>query len=141
MTVDEFSVFLAGLRPELEAAVKLELKAQAEEVAKTAADMLGRYQPGWPPLAASTVAKHGDTPRLDTGADKGSITAEAVDSPGAIFAMSAGNTKPYAVFQELGAGATPPRPALLPALVSEADHLEKRLELGVSQAIGRLAGM
>lgn len=76
-----------------------------EESAKGA---IGTYEFGWPPLSESAIAKHGDTPLLDTGALKESITHE-VESGKLGYV---GTNSDYAKYQEFGTSKIPPRPFL-----------------------------
>src|SRR5205823_182765 len=110
-------------------------KEQAEECAQRAKDMLGHYQPGWPPLAESTQAERerqdyaADEPLLRTGQLRDDITVET-DAAGLVADIGIpanAASAPYAAAQEYGTidigGSIPPRPFLRPALDEQAPHV------------------
>jgi len=74
-----------------------------------AKDAIGTYRYGWPPLGPAAVAKHGDTPLLDTGAMRDSIK-HTVESAHVGYV---GTNSEYAKYQELGTSKIPPRPFLV----------------------------
>lgn len=81
----------------------------------SAKEAIGTYEFGWPPLGEAAIAKHGDTPLLDTGALKGSITHE-VESGELAYV---GTDVEYAKYQEFGTSKIPPRPFLGGALAAK----------------------
>lgn len=85
----------------------------------SAKDAIGTYRFGWPPLGEAAVAKHGDTPLLDTGALQASISHMVEDSHHA----SVGTNVEYAKYQEFGTSKIPPRPFLGGALATDGDKI------------------
>lgn len=140
MTVDEFARAVEGLQPRLVKGVGKALDEHAQVVAKTAAGYLGEYQPGWPALAPSTIAKHGDTPLLDTGEMKASVNVEKVSTPGAVQTDSIGTSKEYGVFSELGTVTQPPRPWLSLALTETYPALERTVDEAVDEVLDDVFG-
>ena len=135
MTVDEFEIALNALPAALERHVREALHDHAVAVAQVASDYLGEYQRGWAPLSPSTIAKHGDTPLLDTGAMKTDISALPVQTSGATLTESIGTSLPYGVFQELGTQRIPPRSFLGLALAENHDVMVVAVDVAVGDAI------
>jgi hypothetical protein len=82
-------------------------------VQKRATEAIGTYRYGWPALGPAAVAKHGDTPLLDTGALRDSISAFVqMHGPGHGRAV-VGSNSDIAVYQELGTSRIPPRSFLM----------------------------
>ena len=107
----------------LEAAAKI-----VEDGAKTA---IGTYAFQWPPLKPETVARKagGDTPLLETGELRDSITHES-DERRAIV----GTTSLIGRFQEFGTSrGIPPRPFIWGSWV----HHEKEVIAAVADAVGK----
>jgi phage gpG-like protein len=101
------------------------LKKAARLVEKEAKEVIGTYKYDWPPLAASTLAKKGaDTPLLETGELRDSISHEVEDHRALI-----GSTDKVAVYQEFGTSRIPPRSFL-------GESLKRKTE-EVLKAIGR----
>ena len=88
------------------------LREVADRTLRGLQERHGRYQPGWPHLAASTLAQKGsDTPRLATGAHSIGSYRTSVGGKEA----SVGTNDPIELFQEHGTfrsghPAIPPRP-------------------------------
>jgi HK97 gp10 family phage protein len=119
MNLDQFASLLerAAVKatPELEKVVaKL-----GPIVAEAAKEKIGHEQPGWPPLAASTIEEKAaagfetPAPLLRTGAMRESITSELI----APLAVAVGSSDKTAVYQELGTSRMPPRPFIAPAML------------------------
>jgi hypothetical protein len=81
------------------------------ELAETmAVHYIGTYQTGWPHLAESTLAKKSaDTPLLETGEMRDSITRELDPLE---LAVTVGSKSKIALWQEMGTSRIPPRPFL-----------------------------
>jgi hypothetical protein len=102
-------------------AILIEIAVLIREEAKS---RIGEYQAGWPPLAASTVARKGsDKPLLDTGELKESISAHIkMHGPqhgSAYIPLERG------LFAELGTSREPPRPWLLPSVLESRKDITK----------------
>lgn len=93
-----------------------------------AQDLIGRENPEWPPLAASTVKEKealgftgrisATDPLLRTGVMRGSIGfIAAIDMGGAMAIVGSGDHK--AVWHEFGTSKMPPRPFLSLAMQKE----------------------
>jgi HK97 gp10 family phage protein len=97
----------------------------------SAKQAIGTYAYGWPPLAESTIAGKaaGDTPLLETGALRDSITHN-VDATEAYV----GTDLEYAKYQEFGTSRIPPRPFLGGAIAQE----EHRIPEIVHKALAKL---
>jgi hypothetical protein len=122
MSFEELAKFLAKAaertRPELlVAAGKI-----GEIEKKMAVDMIGRENPGWPPLAESTIAEKerlgypSPAPLLRTGTLRESISFE-VESIGIGVKVVVGSDDLVALYQELGTPTIPPRPFLSRAVM------------------------
>jgi phage gpG-like protein len=113
----------AALRVKTEMAIPtLEVVEVAAEFAKSA---IGGYSLGWPPLQPDTIARKstGDSPLLESGELRDSITAEAELTPfGAEGAV--GSNDPIAVFHEAGTSRVPPRPLYGASLLATAPEAE-----------------
>src|ERR1700682_5285481 len=108
MTLEQFEAALAKtigtVKPRLE--IGLEKFGEVVEIAAKAE--LGHYQPGWAPLAESTLADKAakgfpvPSPLLRTGEMRDSIKHEV--NPFSAFAMSVtvGSTDKRGLFQEMG---------------------------------------
>jgi phage gpG-like protein len=107
MTTEQFeqalSVSIKTVRPRLE----IGLDKVGELASTMAAAYIGHYQPGWPPLAESTLKnKAADTPLLETGEMRDSIRHE-VDP--IMLEVVVGSNDKRALWQELGTSRIPPR--------------------------------
>lgn len=132
-TVMGFASHLAFMAAEMEAEHKHELEQAAQLVEKKAKSVIGTYAAGWPPLAASTLArKSADTPLLETGGLRNSIQHGIVDHN----TVEVGSNDQKAVWHELGTTKAPPRSFL----VSSAQAVEKDvieiLERGLTKPLG-----
>lgn len=89
----------------------------------SAKEAIGTYEFGWAPLGPAAIAKHGDTPLLDSGALRDSIEHQVHGSEGWV-----GTNNEYAIFQELGTSrGIPPRPFMGGALNAKGPEVEKEL--------------
>jgi phage gpG-like protein len=90
-----------------------------EEEAKR---VIGSYEYGWQPLAASTVAKKaaGDTPLLETGEMRDSIEHVVVGHE-----CHVGSNNMKAVYQELGTSRMPPRSFLMGAAMRKEHEIHE----------------
>lgn len=107
-TAGEYGIILrraaARVTPELEAAI-LETMERAKVIAH---DKFGEYQRGWPELAESTQARHGDTPLLDSGKTRDSLYVQMRTSTVGILA----STERSLLYSEYGTATEPPRPLM-----------------------------
>jgi phage gpG-like protein len=108
--IGKFRAFEANM----ELAAEGILTEWAVTVRDKAKESIGTYNYGWPPLAPETVARKGaDTPLLDTGALRDSISAFVqMHSVGHGRAV-VGSNEDTAVWQELGTSRIPPRSFLV----------------------------
>lgn len=94
-------------------------------VQRIARDKLGKYQPGWAPLAASTLAdkqRHGfpvPSPELRTGAMGDSLSVTV--APPQVIVWSA---DPVYHWQEFGTSRMPARPSLGPAMIEAQPEID-----------------
>jgi phage gpG-like protein len=107
----------------MKAANEAILTEWAVTVRDAAKEAIGTYKFGWEPLGPAAVARHGDTPLLDSGALRDSISA-FVEMHGPENGRAVvGSNEDTAVWQELGTKTIPPRSFLL----SSAMRSEKEL--------------
>lgn len=92
---------------EYEAIRHAALEAGAKKFINYAKDAIGTYEYGWVPLQPATIAKHGDTPLLDTGAMRDSGSYEMRGDHAV-----AGFTDEKIVYHEFGTSRIPPRPVV-----------------------------
>ena len=85
----------------------------AAAIADAAKEAIGTYEFGWPPLGPAAVAKHGDTPLLDTGALRTSISWHLLND----FEAEVGTPSMIGLYQEMGTSrGIPPRPFMGPSI-------------------------
>ncbi|MBR0693680.1 hypothetical protein [Bradyrhizobium lablabi] len=120
MELKEFEAMLSRSLATVEPKLAIGLDKVGQLAESIAAELPGHYQPGWAPLAESTikdkVAKGFPVPSplKRTGAMAGSYRKE-VDP--ASLAMVVGSADPKALWQEMGTSrGIPPRPVCEPAL-------------------------
>lgn len=96
----------------------------------------GTYQPGWAPLASSTIARKaaGDTPLLETGEMRDSYERKVISNERA----SVGSNDAKAVTHELGNRHVPPRPVLLTAAVRKEGAVRKVVGKTIFHHLGSL---
>jgi len=123
LSFNEFAAFLEGSVARIEPGLVENTEVLMEAVVADARAMFGTYQPGWAPLAASTLADKTakgfsppDNPRLRTGEDRDSVHAEVEAD---LFGVTGivGSERKINMWQELGTARIPPRPVLGPAMV------------------------
>jgi HK97 gp10 family phage protein len=106
-----FAAFAAGMVVEVDHAKHEALEKGAKIIEDEAKRVIGTYDYGWPPLAASTVARKGaDTPLLETGEMRDSIEHTVGHDEARI-----GSNNDKALWHELGTSRIPPRPFLMGA--------------------------
>ncbi len=145
MTVDEFAYGLRTLEKIIEKGGALQTEILAERVAETAKSYLGTYQPGWPPLAASTIASKttGNSPLLETGLLRDTISVRKQPFPPdeVLVAYGIGSRLPRALWMEGGTkwkdGSihVPPRPFLLLALSEHEMDITESLDRTIGECI------
>jgi HK97 gp10 family phage protein len=114
-----FVGFLATLPLEVEHANHSALEKAARVVEAEAKRVIGTYDYGWAPLAASTLKKKAaDTPLLETGEMRDSIEHTSDHHEAHV-----GSNNDKAVWQELGTRKIPPRSFLAGALVHKTDEV------------------
>lgn len=130
---------IAGIRRNLYAvpfALEREVGAGMAEAAKLAKSYIGNEQPGWAPLAASTIEEKAalgyevPAPLLREGDLRDSIESE-VETSGREVTGIVGSTDPIAIFFSTGTSRMPPRPFLEPAFMLT--------EPKITAALGELA--
>jgi HK97 gp10 family phage protein len=134
------SEVLPGLTREVNHA----LERVAESIEETAKAEIGVYQDAagafaaWQPLADSTVADRvskgftPDDPLLRTEELQESIVHEVGD-----WEATVGSVDPVVEFHEFGTSKMPPRPVLGPALLHNAEHVQKLIgDAAVSVFVG-----
>ncbi len=119
-----------------ELALKFELEAEVgagmASAAKTAKGYIGEQQPGWDDLAASTIEEKSalgypvPAPLLREGDLRDSIESE-VETRGTEVVGLVYSDDPIAEYQEYGTSRLPPRPFIVPALISTLPEIEHAL--------------
>lgn len=95
-----------------------------------AKEAIGTYTFGWPRLGPDAIARHGDTPLLETGALKASIEHVSSGSEGWV-----GTNDPKAAWQEFGTSrGIPPRPFLGGAVMHYGDKVEAKIASEIIKA-------
>ncbi len=113
MTSEQFEAALAAQIKTVKPRLEIGLDKVGELAATMSVHYLGTYQEGWPALKPETIASkaHGDTPLLETGHMRDSISHE-VNPFSVVAEVIVGSTDKKAVWQELGTSRIPPRPFL-----------------------------
>jgi hypothetical protein len=118
-----------------------------EYIERAAKNKLGTYQPGWPPLAESTLERRAargwnpaDEPLLETGVGRASIQHEVTEQRGLTLRGEVGSNEPRMVVHEHGSGHVPARPWLVPAAVESMPELETKFRVTIEDALDRAAG-
>ena len=108
-TLDGFTAHLAAVAAQMEHEKRHAVELGCLIIEEEAKSAIGTYKYGWPTLAASTLArKSADTPLLQTGALRDSITHTVEsNSSGVVF-----SNDPKAGWHEFGTARIPPRPFL-----------------------------
>jgi hypothetical protein len=96
----------------------------ATTVRDKAQSAIGTYKYGWTPLGPSAVARHGDSPLLDTSQLRDSITAIVQMSVNGGRA-AVGTDQDVGVWQELGTSRIPPRSFLMESAVRSDREFER----------------
>jgi hypothetical protein len=110
LTPEEFALKLAAAVDTIRPRLEIGLDKVGEFAQREAKHVIGTYQPGWPHLAESTLEKKAaDTPLLETGAMRDSITRELEPLE---LKVTVGSKSKIALWQELGTSRIPPRPFL-----------------------------
>lgn len=125
---------LAAILDSAATRVRPELVATTETFVKLTAtysrSLIGHYQPGWAPLADSTLREKAaagyaiPNPLLRTGEMRDSIVGEA-DASGTGAEGAVGASDPKAIWHELGTSRMPPRPFLSLAMMNMLPTAEK----------------
>jgi hypothetical protein len=119
------AAFFAGMSAAVDRAARKAVEKSAVIVEEEAKRVIGSYDYGWTPLAASTLAhKAADTPLLETGAMRASLqysTASHRD----FWEAFVGSNDPKALFQELGTVHIPPRSFLAGASMRKEHEVHK----------------
>jgi len=128
----EFAVFLGTLAVKEKAAEQVALRKVGELVEKAAKKKPGTYQPGWAPLAATTLDGWGpypgkvalgysppDNPLLRDGTMRDSYQHSV-----GVGEVTIGSNLSVALFHELGTSKMPARPVLLPAATENIDKIK-----------------
>lgn len=119
------SEVIAGLKRnlfEVPFALEREVGVGMAEAAKLAKSYIGDEQPGWAPLAASTIEQKSalgypvPAPLLRDGDLRDSIESE-VETSGLVVTGIVGSTDPIAVYFSTGTSRMPPRPFIEPAFM------------------------
>jgi HK97 gp10 family phage protein len=126
----------------LEAVEEEVVAAAAEMIAQEARDMIGHPNPGWPPLSPSTIARKGrDTPLLDTGAMRASISSDGPYKEGDAIVAYAGATDRKAQWHEFGTSRIPPRPFIGMATEAKRQAIQEMMRKAVHAALAQERGL
>lgn len=118
-----FAAFTTGMIAEIDHAKREALERGAQIIEDESKRVIGTYDYGWPPLAASTLKKKAaDTPLLETGEMRDSIEHTVTGDEAHI-----GSNNDKAVWQELGTSRIPPRSFLMEAAVHKTDDVVKAI--------------
>ncbi len=117
-------------------ATEIIVREAAKMLKASAQDSIGTYDFGWPALGPDAVARHGDTPLLDTGELKASISWNAEGNEAFV-----GTDDPKAAFHEFGTLHIPPRSFLGGAIQHESAKIRSMAARIAAAAIaGALGG-
>ena len=118
-----FAAHVTTLTAAIQHAEDAALEEAATVVEVEAKRVIGTYDYGWTPLAASTLArKSADTPLLESGAMRTSIQHSTGRGVARI-----GSNSDIAVYQELGTSKIPPRSFLMGAAVHKEPEVRRIL--------------
>jgi phage gpG-like protein len=117
----KFEAFSKNMRFANEA-ILTEWATTVRDRAKAAIDT---YRYKWPALGPAAVAKHGDTPLLDTGQLRDSISAYVQMHDDEHGRAVVGSDSEIAVYQELGTSRIPPRSFLMMSAKRSEKDLQK----------------
>ena len=101
----EMAAKMAAMERDIEAATQRVIEEAAAYVYQEARALIGTYTAGWPQLGPAAIARHGDTPLLDTGKLRASIGVKI-----GRHVADIGTNDPVMVYQEFGTPQIPPRP-------------------------------
>lgn len=128
-----FAAHLTHMASELEGDKREDLERVGKMVETEAKSAIGTYKYGWPPLAASTLAKKkADTPLLETGEMRNSIS-HAISGPNSV---DVGSNNQKAVWHELGTTKAPPRSFLVKAAQTKEPEVVGLMESRLVRRIG-----
>jgi HK97 gp10 family phage protein len=128
MTMGTFAGWAAHLltvEADIKLAEEVAVVKACELISETAQEMIGHPHPFWPPLAPETIAHkaHGDTPLLETGELRSSISWDAPHHEGRETVGYVGSDNMKAVYHELGTVRIPPRPFLSTAAAQQEEKI------------------
>lgn len=112
-TLLDLAAKMMTMEADVRAAMEQGVVRGSRMMAKVSKNIIGHEQSSWAPLAPATIAQKakGNTPLLETGEYKASITWEAPFWEGVnVCAGWIGTNDPKAVWQEFGTARIPPRP-------------------------------
>lgn len=126
-SVLEFAAHLRSIERDMHEVGPMIIEKACAMVCEEARRVLGTHDYDWPELKPETIARkiRGDTPLLETGAMRDSITWTAKGLEGQV-----GSDSQIAVWQECGTSKIPPRPFLAGA----AQHMEKKIHKMAARA-------
>jgi hypothetical protein len=130
-SLEDYAKHLGRVVARMPAAKERGLLKAGYIVAGRAKSKLGVYQAGWPSLKPETIARKatGDSPLLETGAMRNTITAH----PGGPSRVTITASGP-AIFQEFGTSrGIPPRPFMGPALIESAPEITAAIGHEIAQ--------
>jgi phage gpG-like protein len=129
-TLLSFAAKLGAIELDLKLAGQGILAEYALKVRQNAMDAIGTYRYGWPALGPEAVARHGDTPLLETGQLKNSIGITLYENRAVI-----GTNDETAEFHEYGTSKMPPRPFMLPAALEAYGEIHKSADKYIRAAL------
>ena len=119
-TLASFAAHLGAIEADLKLAGEGLIAEFCWNVRQNAQHAIGTYKYNWAPLGPDAVARHGDTPLLDTGALRDSIGIKLhLPNRGEV-----GTNDPTAAFHEFGSSREPPRPFMLNAALEAFKEIE-----------------